>query len=147
MLAGRYKVTITEATVAPNNKGETQARVTFATDRGETITWYGGMASDKAFGYTVKQLTNAGWTSDDFADVGMIAGAEVEIVVEDDEYQGKTRQRVKYINGPRPVLDEETIAAFGAASVERVRAARAGKSEGGQIPASVAPAARDESPF
>lgn len=138
MEAGTYKAKIVSAGLTENQKGEAQARVDFVLEGGEAAVWFGGFSSEKAMGYTVKQLTNAGWTTDDLGDLPTIIGAEVEIVVQDDEYNGKVRQRVKYINGPRPVLDAEATAGFAASMKARIAKARAAKGNdtgGGQIPA------------
>jgi hypothetical protein len=72
---------------------------------GETIT-YIGTVSEKAVEYLVAALDAFGWTGDDPMDFKDVSPAraqellpnEVELVLENETYDGKTRARVKFVN-------------------------------------------------
>lgn len=61
--------------------------------------------SEKALPFAIKELRALGWTGDDIAELEILAANgelanEVEIVVEHEEYKGKVRDKVKWINSP-----------------------------------------------
>lgn len=84
-----------------------QVRVEFEIDdgpeKGRRLSWWGNL-SDAAFDRTKADLAKLGWKSETWNDVtGLITS--VEIVVEEEEYNGKTQSRVRWINeigGRRP---------------------------------------------
>lgn len=60
--------------------------------KGETIVWYGGTDTDAALEYTIKNIRRAGGTGS--LDAIEFARPTVRIMVETQEYNGKTRQKV-----------------------------------------------------
>lgn len=67
--------------------------------KGETITWY-GYFTEATQGRTVESLQHAGCTfpGDDVTDLEGLGTTEVQIVVNHEEYQGKTSARVQWVN-------------------------------------------------
>jgi hypothetical protein len=63
------------------------------------ITYYGPL-SDAAFDYTMKAIRAAGFQGDDLANLESLCGEtpEVVLVIEPEEYNGKTTRKVKFIN-------------------------------------------------
>ncbi len=101
--------------------------------------------SDAAVDYTMEKMRNCGWGSDSLAELDSLGNNEVELVIEDEVWEGKTRSKVKFINKAnrltlKNALDDNAIAAFAA----RMRGkAVASKQKFGAQPA---PAARKEAP-
>ena len=62
-----------------------------------SIRWDGWL-SDAAFDRTIESLRHCGWTGDDLSDLDGLDANEVELVVEDDDYNGKTYSKVKWVN-------------------------------------------------
>lgn len=83
------------------SKNETlQFFVTFRTDGTEPITSYFSM-SEKAVKYTVEKIRNLGFQGDDFdllTDGLELAGNWCSIVIEHEEYNGKTYAKIKFVN-------------------------------------------------
>lgn len=93
-------------------------------DEGKKITWYGTFASDAAFEYTVKAMKRCGWTGTDLTAVEL-AEAPVSILIEEEEYNGKWRTKVKGIgNGGGGVkqMDPNAAKAFAAKMANRIKA-------------------------
>lgn len=65
--------------------------------KGQRISWFNGLGSDKALEHAVKGLRNCGWKGSDLADLSGL-DAEVELVVVHEEYNGKTSAKVRYVN-------------------------------------------------
>lgn len=63
------------------------------------ITYYGAL-TDAAFEYTMKAIRTAGFTGDDLANLSSLSGEtpEVILVIDEEEYEGKLRKKVKFIN-------------------------------------------------
>ena len=110
LIAGKYRAKPTEAGLGftkgnedGSNKKECVAvrfEVTEGELQGEGITWY-GYFTDKAVEYTMVNLRTCGWTGDDLADLSSINGsADVVIVLVEEEFNGETSLKVKYINDP-----------------------------------------------
>lgn len=82
--------------------------VTFKNFEGETIdAWL--YLSDRALERTEKALRTCGWYGNDISEC-MRDGLglnEVELVVEDEEYQGKVRSKVKWINPLRKEMPDD----------------------------------------
>lgn len=127
---------------------------------GEQITWYGSL-SEKAREFTFRSLRTMGWKGDDISDLSMLTN-EVSIVVAREEYNGKTYEKVKFINAPggsgiRNQLDESEAKAFAASLKSTVRAfdAKEGKpkttgaptpkSRAGALPPEPPPITEDDS--
>lgn len=64
------------------------------------MTYYGSF-SDKAFDITLKAMRTAGWTGtnlDDLSSLGDGNTPEVSLVIENEEYNGVTRPKIKWVN-------------------------------------------------
>ena len=99
MKDGTYTATIASHHMAETKKGEPQVVISFdIEDAGvlESIKYY-GYFSDKARPYTIKNLITCGLVGNNPAGDLQI-GKKVQIVVESEVYEGKSRQKVKYIN-------------------------------------------------
>lgn len=113
MELGKHKVVIVDHGFSEANTGTTQLYVVFSNAHQEEITWYSTMGkrrdgtfSDKGVEFFVKDCRTMGFDPHDhgwdFAKLGdgrvSLVGNQVQIVVEDEEYNGKTNRRVKWIN-------------------------------------------------
>lgn len=106
MLAkGKYRARAIEwSQVTEHEKtGNEEIRVLFGVpdeegeETGRTITWRGYFTEGTAE-RTVESLRYMGWTGDDITNVQGLDANEVQIVVEHEEYQGKTQVRVAWVN-------------------------------------------------
>jgi hypothetical protein len=103
MIEGTYLAKVRNAELSMSSTGKEQVAVTFEVEGQGTITWYGYFTED-AVKWTLDALENCGFTGDDITALEQCKGHEAEIVVEDDEYKGKVRSKVKWVNsagGPR----------------------------------------------
>jgi hypothetical protein len=125
--------------------------------------------TDKTIDRTVESLRHMGWGSDDLADLPGLAAAgqlatEVELVIDHEEWEGKWRAKVKWVNRVgggtvklEKALKGNDLTAFSAQMKSRIRAASAGKpsggsrssggGSGGQAPHPNAPDGLDDIPF
>jgi hypothetical protein len=109
MLAeGRYRaVAQPGAHLSETKTGKAFVAVTFKVVRGEmageTIDWSGWLTSPKSEDRTLASLRYCGWKGEDITDLGGL-DQEVEIVVEHEEYEGKTRAKCAWVNSPRREL-------------------------------------------
>lgn len=99
--AGTYKARGVVAALGFTAGGKEQVAVQLAIlsegHEGETVTWF-GYFSDAATDRTLESLRHLGWQGDDLFDLTGIDGNEVSIVLEEDDYNGKTSIKVKWIN-------------------------------------------------
>lgn len=97
---GTYKARGMDAALSTTKSGREQVGVRFelVDHPGETIIWY-GYFTDGTFERTIKSLRACGWRGDDLSDLSGIGAMEVQIVVEHEEYNGKTRAKVRWVNG------------------------------------------------
>ncbi len=119
--AGRHEVrVVSHALTKSGQKGTPCVAVTFEDDVGQRITWFGYL-TDAALEWTLKALAAMGWDSnasdgriDSLNGTDLLAGNRVEIVVEEEEYEGKLRPKVRWVNeigggvGDRMAPDEAT---------------------------------------
>ena len=144
LIAGKYRAKPTEAGLGftkgnedGSNKKEVVAvrfEVTEGEFQGEWITWY-AYFTDKAVEYTMANLRTCGWTGDDLADLSSINGsADVVIVLVEEEFNGETTLKVKYINDPNgggvmlnAPMDETARKSFAAKMRGAAVASRQGK--------------------
>lgn len=122
--AGTYHVAVKQTALgeSKNTKGM-QIVVTFADIvNGDTITAY-FPCSERAWQYTEEKLRTMGWDAAaagyQFEELNLdpspIAGNEVEIVCDFEEYQGERNLRVKFVNpvgGGFKRMDENEAASF-----------------------------------
>jgi hypothetical protein len=87
-----------------SSAGNEQIAVTFQLvdepHAGQTITWFSSFASDKATAITLRALRTCGWLGDNLADLEGIDASEVDLVCEEEEYEGERRLRVRWVNPP-----------------------------------------------
>lgn len=99
---GTYLAHVKEyGVIPPKAEGKApKVTITFEVGGGDTITYFGAMSPEGAE-YTMKNLLRCGFKSDDLsalASEGAFDGREVEIVVANEEYNGKSYTKVKWIN-------------------------------------------------
>lgn len=98
---GKYKARGVKGELGLTSTGKEQVGVELALTGdgyvGTSLTWY-GYFTDAALPFTIKTLRTLGWQGSDLADLSGIDANEVELVVENEEYEGKNRTRVKFIN-------------------------------------------------
>lgn len=99
-----------------------------------SLTWTGWL-SEGAFDRTVESLRTMGWAGDDLENVTGLT-AEVELVVQNEEYEGNVYPRIAFINRLGGALGAKMTAdkaqSFAAAMRSRIRALDAA---GGRKPA------------
>jgi hypothetical protein len=96
---GIYRAKAVEHEWGESNKGTPQVGVRFAfTDEvGGYITWYGYL-SEASAARTIESLRHCGWSGADFTDMSGLCDKEVELVLETTEYEGKSSQKVAWVN-------------------------------------------------
>lgn len=80
--------------------GKTRLRVLFELGgdyAGRHLTW-DGYFSEGAFARTVESLEHMGWEGTDLSDVQGLDKNEVVLVVSQETYEGKTRNRINWVN-------------------------------------------------
>lgn len=113
MGCGTHIAKVKNAVLSESSKGTPQVILSFQNQAGEHIDAYLYL-SDKALERTEKALRACGWVGDDISEL-MRDGVdlkEVEIVVEDEEYDGKVRTKVKWINPIRKEMDADKAKAI-----------------------------------
>lgn len=146
--AGKYIGTPVSAALGFTSGGKEQIAVQFEflDPAGEKLTWY-GYFTDAAFDRTIESLRACGWTGsslDEFSADHLPAGFanQVELVVQHEEYQGKTQVRIAFVNSIgsgvalKSAMDAAQARAFAAKMKGRIAAL-----SGGIPPAKVAPKA------
>ena len=127
--AGTYRAHAGERVLGSTAKGIPQVAVQCVIDQpgfeGQSITYY-GFFSDTAYEYAVKSLRAMGWEGDDLADLSTVGKKPFSIVVEHEEYDGKTRAKVVFVNGDgvamKNVMGTEEVKAFAASMRSRIAA-------------------------
>lgn len=101
--------------------GKESVGVEFAlTESGKHLTWY-GYFTEATTERTIESLRICGWTGQDLSDLSEIGKdpVEVNLVIGTEEYEGKSRQKVQWVNRAGGLamsapLDEAQAKAFGA---------------------------------
>lgn len=100
-LEGTHKARAREWALGHSSTGKEQVAVEFVLIGGEhdgrSITWY-GYFTDGAVDRTLDSLRHCGWSGDNFPDLSGLDKNEVQIVVEQEEYQGHWSDKVKWVN-------------------------------------------------
>lgn len=104
---GKHEVCVAETALGKTQKGDLQIIVRFETAGGDSISAFLA-TSDAAWPYTSDKLTNMGWdpTGNGFRFEELnqtpspILGNQCQIVVVEEEFEGKTRKKVSFINPP-----------------------------------------------
>lgn len=100
------------------------------------ITWY-GYFTDTTMERTIQSMRYCGWQGSDLTDLSGMDANEVEIVVDDEVYEGKTRTKVKWINrggglALKAPMDANKRKAFAASMRANIRAIDAGATPNGK---------------
>ena len=125
---GKYRARVANgsAQITKSSRGTPQAAVVFdlLDYPGQTITMFAAL-SDAALAYTVEKLRTCGWRGCDLADLSGL-DAEVILVVEAEEYNGKWTSKVKYVNAVGAsfanALAGDDLAAFSASMKSKILA-------------------------
>lgn len=103
--AGTFTAKVIDYGMIENDAGEPVVIVRFNFDGGKTWAWTGGFGSEKAKERTLKTLITLGLSDDNLELLcdGPTSGVlnlqqEVEIVVTEEEYNGKIRTQISYVN-------------------------------------------------
>jgi hypothetical protein len=136
--AGKYIGTPVSAALGFTSSGKEQIAVQFEflDPAGEKLTWY-GYFTDAAFDRTIESLRACGWTGsslDEFSADHLPAGFgnQVELVVQHEEYQGKTQVRIAFVNSIgggvalKSAMDAAQARAFAAKMKGRIAALTGG---------------------
>lgn len=136
--AGYHRARAVEWALGKTEKGNRHVAVRFETfndqgQPGEQITWY-GYFTEKTEERTLESLQHCGWEGDDITDLSGVERNEVQLVVEHDEYEGKVRAKVAWVNKPggggisiKAPLDEMEKAQFAREMKAKVLAMRQGQ--------------------
>lgn len=102
-----------EWTLSKTSNGNDQIVVTFNTDKGRKL-WFGSL-TEAAADYTLEGLENCGWDGRSISRLDGMGSLDVELVLDVEEYEGKLRERVRFVNkmrAARDPLDETGVAAL-----------------------------------
>lgn len=109
---GRHAVKVVSHQIGKSGTGTPHVAVLFEDAGGDRITWYGYL-TDKALESTLKALGNLGWDAgahdgriDSLHGTELLVGADAEVVVEAEEYQGNVQYKVRWVNEPGGGLGE-----------------------------------------
>lgn len=102
MQNGTYRAKPLGAALGVANTGNEQVGIEFQLldEPGGNITYYGTF-TEKAAQHTIKALRVSGWRGEDLSDlssIGADTALEVHLVIENEEYQGTVRAKVKWVN-------------------------------------------------
>jgi hypothetical protein len=152
--AGKYIGTPVSAALGTTSSGKEQIAVQFEflDPAGERLTWY-GFFTDAAFERTIESLRAMGWTGsslDEFAGEKLPAGVDrqVELVVQHEEYQGKTQARLSFVNSIgaglalKSAMDANQARAFAAKMKGRIAALSGGVPPAARPTPKIVPKAR-----
>jgi|GEM_PF-1281403 len=95
------------------------------------ITWY-GYFTEATFERTIEALRHCGWEGDDLSNLQGLDAHEVDLVIEDEEYNGSIAPKVQFVNRPGGLalsapMGVEKTKAFAASMRDRIRAIDASK--------------------
>jgi len=157
---GTYRAKARTWALAESSKGTPEAAVEFviiapADFAGQSITWHGYL-SEAAFARSVESLRHCGWKGDDLSDLAGLDANEVDIVIANEEYEGETHAKVRWVNkagglAVKSPMTPDKAKAFAAAMKGQVRAVDISKgakpSTNGQQKRAEAPMSGDDIPF
>lgn len=127
--AGKYDVTVTGSALGESKENKTpQIIIEFEDHEGARICAY-LFLSDNAWQYTEEKLRTLGWDpqrnglrfEELNADPSPIVGHKVQIVLNEDTYNGKRSLKVAYINPPGGGIRERMPAAEAKSFADRLR--------------------------
>jgi hypothetical protein len=130
-MKGKFRAKAKEWGLGESSTGKEQIAVSFdiLTEGAEfsTITWYGYFTED-TWQRTLESLRIMGWTGTDFEqDLVGLDTNEVELVVAEEEFDGKVRTKVQWVNrvgglNIKAPLTLERTKAFAATMRDRIKA-------------------------
>lgn len=137
---GRYSATVSSAEFGESQNGTPFLALSFNTDQGESITgWL--YLSEKALPGSLRTLRDAFEFDNDFDTVlEQVNNKPCSITVELEEYEGKERLKVKWINAPRTSKPIDNQGDF--LKALSAKAARIPREAPKTAPAKTAPATR-----
>lgn len=98
---GYYNAKAVEAELGFTNGGKEQVAVLFeivdGEHKGQRITWH-GYFTEKTTDRTLESLMHCGWDGEDASKLEGVTKNVVSIVVEQEEYDGKMRAKVQWVN-------------------------------------------------
>jgi hypothetical protein len=99
---GNYRARAIDHQFGFAEKGTEQIVVTFEITeegdfRGHTIAWF-GFFTEATSERTVQALRTCGWEGDELSELVGLDRNEVVLVIDHEEYNGKTQARVKWVN-------------------------------------------------
>lgn len=121
-MQGTFKARAKEWGLGHSATGKEQVAVLFEVTQGEhagkSFTWF-GFFTENTTERTLDSLRHCGWDGDNFVEMKGLDSNEVEIVVEEEEYEGKVRTKVQWVNRPsrlamREQMNAQAQAAFAA---------------------------------
>jgi hypothetical protein len=106
IMPGEYTGKVTDYGISETKAGMPQVFIKFTfNENGKSLTWFGGLSSDKALDFSGKNLIRCGFRGTDLTVLanGVAANAlntnkDLQLVVENETYEGKTRTKIKFIN-------------------------------------------------
>lgn len=98
---GTYRAKATQGALGLTKTGSEQVGVLFRLVgegvEGKYITWY-GYFTEKTIDRTIESLRICGWAGNDLEDLSGIDANEVELVVENEEWEGNWSPKVRWVN-------------------------------------------------
>lgn len=144
---GRYTATVESAELGQSEKGTPFLALLCKTEQGDELTAYLYL-SDAAVERTIKTLREVFAFDNNFESVvQQVTGKPCSIVVEAEEYEGKTRMKVKWVNSvggssAKPLENSATLLAQLSAKAKRIPAAAPAAARTAAPAARPAPAAK-----
>lgn len=108
---GEYTAEVMSTQLTTTETGTPFIIIRFSTAKGEMDGWF--CLNEASLPYTIEKLDNIGWTGDEIGELDqtdILVGKRCFIVVGEEEYKGKIRPRVKFVNKfheRRPVDTEQ----------------------------------------
>lgn len=111
-----------EWALGESNNGSAYVAVSFQvkdTDGEDKFVSWHGFFTEKTTERTIEALRHMGFEGDDLTQLAGLDKNEVDLVIEDEEYEGKTFARVQFVNKPRgpsvkTALEGQKLSAFAA---------------------------------
>lgn len=99
----------------------------------KSITWF-GYFTENTWERTIESLRYCGWKGEDLSDLSGLDANEVDLVIEDEEYQGNTYAKVQWVNrrgglALKAPLTVERAKSFAASMKDKIKALEASKGQ------------------
>lgn len=94
---GTYEAEVVDAELGVTSTGKEQVAVKFNIEGTGTIVWY-GYFTEGTVERTLESLEYCGFKGDDISKLDQLKGHKAQIVVEAEEWDGKVRSRVRWVN-------------------------------------------------